>query len=146
METTIYICGTEVTLTLLRSWKSDTAVGLEGMRWHYRIKAQFENKEIIYTYHGSIGDFENNRRDIDEYDLVASFYCYLSDVLAYCQHPIEQEFFNCFGYNYYEAKSKREGSIIFKVCQKRYKTLGFSIDRLCKWINDISATYKIQEI
>lgn len=140
METTIYICGTEVTLTLLRRWKSDTAVEFKGMRWHYRIKAQFENKEIIYTFHGSQRDFDN-RRDMDENGLIESFYIHLGDALAYCQNPIEQEFFNCFGYNYYEAKSRKIGKNAFNGCKAAYNALGFSEDKLCEWTNYLATTY-----
>lgn len=142
METTIYICGTEVTLKVLRCWKSDTAVGFEGMRWHYRIKAQFDGKEIRYTFHGSQRDFDN-RRDIDENGIIESFYCYLSDALAFCQNPIEQEFFNCFGYNYYEAKSRKMGKNAFKGCEVAYNALGFSEEKLCEWLNYMSTTYDL---
>ena len=142
MNTTIYICGTEVTLTLMRRWKSDTAVGFEGMRWHYRIKAQFENKEIIYTFNGSQIDFDNGR-DLDENGIIESFYDYVGDALAYCQNPIEQEFFNCFGYNYYEAKSRKMGKKAFNGCENAYNALGLSEEKLCEWLNYMSTTYDL---
>ena len=140
METTIYICGTEVTLKVLRRWKSDTAVVFEGMRWNYRIKAQFDGKDIRYTFHGSQRDFDN-RRDIDENGLIESFYCYLSDALDFCDYPIEQEFFNCFGYNYYEAKSRKMGKKAFNACEKAYNALGLSKEKSCEWLNYLTTTY-----
>ena len=133
METTIYICGTEVTLKVLRRWKSDTAVAFKGMRWNYRIKAKFDDKEIRYTFHGSQNDFDN-RRDIDENGLIESFLLYLNDALAYCQNPIEQEFFNCFGYNYYEAKSRKMGKNAFKACENAYNALGLSEEKLLQFV------------
>lgn len=140
METTIYICGTEVTLKVLRRWKSDTALAFKGMRWKYRIKAQFDDKEIIYTFHGSQNYFDN-RRDIDENGLIESFFLHLNDALAYCQNPIEQEFFNCFGYNYYESKSRKMGKNAFKGCENAYNALGLSEEKLCEWTNYMVTTY-----
>lgn len=142
METTIYICGTEVTLKVLRRWKSDTAVAFKGMRWNYRLKAQFDDKEIIYTYHGSISDYKSGR-DLDENGLIESFYIHLDDALAYCQNPIEQEFFNCFGYNYYEAKSRKMGEKAFNGCENAYNALGLSEEKLCEWLNYMSTTYDL---
>ena len=40
-----------------------------------------------------------------------------------------------------DLSGDKAGNWAFRYCEKSYKDLGFSTDRLCKWINDMSVTY-----
>ena len=136
MEVTIKVCGTDIKLSVLRR-KSTINCVYPRLHWAYTILAEFEGRKIKYTYHSSEIDYINNWY-MKPSELINSFYAFLTDALDFCEYPDKEQFFKMFGY---EISGSKAGNWVFRNCEKSYKDLRFSTDRLCQWINDMADTY-----
>lgn len=136
MEVTIKVCGTDIKLSVLRR-KSTINCVYPHLHWAYTILAEFEGRKIKYTYHSSEIDYINNWY-MKPSELINSFYAFLTDALVFCEYPDKEQVFKMFGY---KISGSQAGNWVFRNCEKSYKDLRFSTDRLYQWINDMSATY-----
>ena len=136
MEVTIKVCGTDIKLSVLRR-KSTINCVYPHLHWAYTILAEFEGRKIKYTYHSSEIDYINNWY-MKPSELINSFYDFLDDAFSFGLYPEKSQFFNAYGY---DLSGDKVGNWVFRNCEKSYNDLQFFTDRLCKWINDMEATY-----
>ena len=136
MEVTIKVCGTDIKLSVIRR-KSTINCFYPRLHWAYTILAEFEGREIKYTYHAPEIDYINNWY-MKPNELIISFYKFLKDALLFCKYPEKPMFFKALNY---DTSNPKIGNWVFRNCEKSYNELGFSQEKLRQWLNEMVSTY-----
>lgn len=114
MATTIKYQGQEIKLTskyqgVAYPW------GEKYQKNHYRVFITINGEKVQFEY------YTNAISPLKEDELINAFYCFLSDGIAYINARDLTDFCNEFGYEAYDAESRR----VFAACKRAYE----------KWIN-----------